>query len=157
MDATQKIVLLLSIILYIIGGVSSAFLQLETTPFSLKIHPAFDYVLLSAGAFVFGMLLFSYLAPLFFLYVGFISGKIIATNTPAYSLLLIPMLLALVAGSKAGIELKKDLDEKSNFYDSAVKITIVLAIALFFAAIIGIAIPFLPDNNTILNALEITA
>ena len=123
---------------WIAGIAVSSFLGYSLEPF-LQFDIITNTVILTFAAFVFAVLLFGFLAPLFFIVLGMMQQTGIFEN-PIYALLVVPMLFAAYAGITTGIYLLRDLQGKDNIFNYKRKILIYLGVSLVLAVLMPVIV-----------------
>lgn len=158
MNPNQLIILLVSLIFFIVGLGATAILELQLEPFSLGLHAegilqllfnALDLAVLAIGAFLFSLLLFGYLAPVFFLYSGLLLGASLFENPILVIMQAVPLFIAGHIGITAGNYLWQDLTGEDNFFKHYPEIAAMLFAAALSGFFVGLIGAFVPDMETL--------
>ncbi len=137
-----------------IAGVGIAYLfSVEGVSFAFGLGPIFDLVFITAGIFVLSMGFFGYGAPLVMLFTGLAYGNYVVSEPVAGIATVLPMVVALYAGAKAGNLIYRDLQGKANLYEHLMEIGKALGIAFVLALVIGFYLPSMPAVSELAAAI----
>jgi len=142
----------MNIILFIIGLGVGAFFSLGFSPISIGLGNVVDLIVVSIAVFLLSMIFYGYLSPLVFLYLGFVSNKMIFSNPIGVLGFIVPLVIASYAGGVAANYASMDMNGEGNFFQHWKGIAAMLIAAVIVAAIWAVVMGLLPSFQD-LNAL----
>jgi hypothetical protein len=153
MKPEAVMIIALSVLFFLIGVVTAGFFGWDAA-FSTGFGGYADALLLCAAAFIFSVLLYGYMAPVFFLYLGTVNSTLIFWNPAAVIVQLAGLITAGYAGIIFSSYLKKDFEGDDNLFMHINEFALPLGIAVVVCLAAVAAAPFMPTGETLYNSLS---
>ena len=134
---SKSVVLLLGIVFYIIGVISTN-IFLDPLQKSFFFDPTIELVVISIGVFFLSSFFYGRISYILLLFAGLFLGGGFAERPSYVVFALMPLLLGLMGGYHMGDLAAQDLRGKKNFFDQKNSYMIYVALIIALSLIIGL-------------------
>ena len=143
MNFSTKLVLLLTVFLWIIGLTLGYFVEINLPFFGLHEMFAVNIFLLTIVFLLISVLFFGLFTPIPFLYLGIVQGTWLYASPTLTLLTAIPLLVAGITGTFLGQSIYLDLKGEKNIFLKKKSLISFVCISLVLALLVGFGAPYI--------------